>query len=655
MGASASKRPSTRTAPDGKGEVAKESGGPPPPPPIGLGKIISLSRPEWPVLALAITLRFFSEVAGLLLPLVTARAYNALPGGSMDELDWMSLVSSNATRPTDAATIINETMTFVLILFVLSTTIGLVSGFTASVAGERVVARLRTRLYAHILKQEIGFFDARKSGEIVSRLGSDTLLIQVATTSGLNELIIGVVQVAVIVSLMFVATWQLTAIVFGTLTAWCCVASPFFILIAKITRRYQDALGRAANASTEAIGAMRTVRAFCAEDVEHARYAAAVGDHTHWCPPANDSTYRHGVLKAGVGTGLAGSGVLMLMGAIQVAIWVGLLLVSSGELSLGMFMAFQAYQFQLGFAVAKLGGCLAQFAAAKGGAARVFELLERPPKIPPTGGHAPEAAAKGEIRLKGVTFAYPTREDRIVLSGFNLHARADQTTALVGGSGSGKTTVLSLLLRLYEPREGTITLDGHGVSALDPTWLRSQMALVQQEPVLFGTSIRENVCYGISGANPSVAVTDDEVIDVCKQANAHAFVSEFAEGLSTLVGERGVQLSGGQKQRVAIARALLTKPRVLLLDEATSALDAESERLVQEAIERATCGRTTIVVAHRLSTVKDADQIALVHSGAVADAGTHVELLERCEPYQVLVQRQLASTDKPQAVATEYA
>ena len=192
------------------------------------------------------------------------------------------------------------------------------------------------------------------------------------------------------------------------------------------------------------------------------------------------------------------------------------------------------------------------------------------------------------------------------------------------------------------------------MSALDPTWLRSQMALVQQEPVLFGTSIRENVCYGISGARPSVAVTDDEVVDVCKQANAHAFVCEFADGLSTLVGERGVQLSGGQKQRVAIARALLTRPRVLLLDEATSALDAESERLVQEAIERATCGRTTIVVAHRLSTVKDADQIALVHSGAVADAGTHVELLERCEPYQVLVQRQLASTARPQAVANEY-
>ena len=224
-----------------------------------------------------------------------------------------------------------------------------------------------------------------------------------------------------------------------------------------------------------------------------------------------------------------------------------------------------------------------------------------------------------------------------MLNGFTLKAPAEQTTALVGSSGSGKSTVVQLVLRFYDATGGVVALDGRDVTTLKPTWLRKHLALVQQEPVLFGMTVRDNVVYGL-GANGTVP--DGALIRVCKEANAHGFVSSFSEGYDTVCGERGIQLSGGQKQRLALARALIVDPRVLLLDEATSALDAESERVVQEALDRATVGRTVLVVAHRLSTVRDADQLAMVSHGSVIETGTHDVLLSRCDSYRNLVQRQ---------------
>lgn len=309
--------------------------------------------------------------------------------------------------------------------------------------------------------------------------------------------------------------------------------------------------------------------------------------------------------------------------------------------------------------------------AARGASARLFEILEREEKIPLSGGVRPKQLS-GDVALEGVTFSYPSRSDIKVLRDYTLNVPANSTAALVGSSGSGKSTVIALLARFYDAEGGQIMIDGVDIKDLDPLWLHDNIALVLQEvsrwsnansnppllpspppppppplpphipdassthqPVLFGMSVKDNIVYGLNRG-----VTDDEVVEACKKANAHDFVEGFPEKYATMVGERGMRLSGGQKQRLAIARALLVNPRILLLDEATSALDAESEHVVQDAIDKLMVGRTTIVVAHRLSTVRNADKIVVFDQGTCVDEGTHDELMGRCEKYVDLVQRQ---------------
>jgi len=327
--------------------------------------------------------------------------------------------------------------------------------------------------------------------------------------------------------------------------------------------------------------------------------------------------------------------------------------------------------------IGALAASAMQLAQAVGGAAKVFHLLEREPAILTEGGDRPAGEIEGTITFTGVTFKYPTRPDVPVLDGFNLTVPALSTTALVGTSGCGKSTTISLLLRFYDTSAGVLAIDGMDIKRLSPSWVRAHMALVQQEPVLFGVSIRENVAYALNarsaqasnqaGGKPASPASDVAKAEMqlrieaaCIASNAHSFVSEFVEGYDTLVGERGTRLSGGQKQRIAIARALIAEPKVLLLDEATSALDAESEGLVQAAIDRVSSGRTVLVIAHRLSTIRQADQIAVVHKGEVVESGTHDELtrsvikgeasqgeLERWQKasrpgaYMALVQRQM--------------
>lgn len=507
-------------------------------------------------------------------------------------------------------------------------------------AGERVVARLRNRLYGHILTQEMGFFDGRKTGELVSRLGSDTVLVQQATTNSIAEASVGLIKVVGSIVLMFDISTKLTGLVIGAAIVIGLMCIPFGTFLGKVSKKYQDALGKAATDSTEAMGAMRTVRAFNGETMEAGRYSRSIGDPDHgWCPPDDDSTLRKGFEKAFVGSLFGTLGFFVFLGTMYCSLWYGFNLVIDGELSFGKLTAFQSYIFQIAFGLGALSAHVIKLFEAQGGALRIFELLKREPELPESSdeGNKP-VKFKGEVSFEDVKFAYPSRQDVNVLNGYTLNVPAETTAAIVGTSGSGKSTVLALLSRFYEPSGGRIVVDGHSVCDLDRKWLRSHMALVQQEPVLFGVSIRENVCYGLSRE-----VTDEEVTQVCLQANVHEFVTAFPEGYDTLVGERGVRLSGGQKQRLAIARALLVAPKILLLDEATSALDAESEHLVQEAIDRMMIGRTVLVVAHRLSTVRDADQIAVTADGAVVDVGKHDELLLRCETYQNLVQRQMMS------------
>jgi ATP-binding cassette subfamily B protein len=273
---------------------------------------------------------------------------------------------------------------------------------------------------------------------------------------------------------------------------------------------------------------------------------------------------------------------------------------------------------------------------ASGAAERIFELLDRDPAIPPTGG-ATLARVEGRVDFERVTFAYPTRKEARVLGGIDLTVRPGEVVALVGPSGAGKSTIAALLTRLYDPDGGRVRIDGRDLRELAPDALRRQIGVVAQEPILFSCSIAENIRYGRAGA------TDAEVEAAARAANAHDFIQKFPEGYKTLVGERGVQLSGGQKQRVAIARAVLKDPRILVLDEATSALDAESEHLVKEALDRLMKGRTTLIIAHRLSTVIHADRVCVLDGGQIAQSGPHAALMAEEGIYKRLVERQLAT------------
>ena len=633
---------------------------PPTPSPM---KIFSLAAAEWPLLAFGFGLKLLGELGGLAIPFVMIQAWNAVVENYGPDGD------KQLARDAVASASI-----FAISLHAVGGLLGFVSGSTIGLAGERVVTRLRVRLYDHMLSQEMGWFDGQKSGDLVSRLGSDTLLVQQATTQTIQEATLAAINFVTSITAMFLVSVELTAIVFGSLLAFVLfIAAPATVKISSLTRRHQDALAKAANVSTETLGSMRTVRAFSAEVMEQLRYANFIGDVSTCLPKRGPTTYYLGVVKAVLGSGLGASGFAIIFGAVQVSLWLGLNLVTYGKLTVGDLTAFQSYQFNIVFSTARLTGALMQLAQAMGGAARIFQLLERKSAMPLSGGKAPEESMRGEVGFLGVSFAYPTRSDITVLSNFSLTVAADSTAALVGTSGCGKSTCLALLLRFYDARSGAVTIDGIDVTSFDSTMLRTRMAYVQQEPVLFGLTIQENIEYSMTARKASEGATESDsqktnpldaseqtrtrekeealarVKAACAKANAHDFIEKFDDGYDTLVGERGVRLSGGQKQRIAIARALLAEPRVLLLDEATSALDSESERLVKDAIDRASSGRTVIIVAHRLSTVQDADQIAVVQAGSVVDAGKHAALLERCKVYQTLVKRQMGATANAQA------
>lgn len=662
--------------------AAKAKVAPTPP----LSKLLSLARPEAPMIVVAFGFMVLGEASSLITPLILARAYNALVNFHLNRNEIKHRI--------------NHTMILVLVVHFSGVLCSFCRSAIMQTAGERVVARLRQRLYGCMLKQDIAFFDETKTGELISRLSSDTTLMQQATTSGIPDVFMGVVKVVVALALMFWISPPLAGLTIGLVITIMVLAVPFGKTVGSLTRKYQQALGQAQSHSAEALNAMRTVQSFGAEEKEMKRYRDSIGDphvDSLMCPlwyPKNAkehvTTYSVGYFRAIVNSAFYVTIFGLGFGFLYCSLWYGLILVTDGNLSLGHLTAFQSYIFTIGASLGQTASTMTQVLEAQGASGRIFQLLERVPSIPqrrPPANElsltvksekgAPEASpdaggenasdttdnlngsdeenpqptpvpffesvlipssVAGNVVFHDVSFSYPSRSDMSVLQNFSLNIRAGECVALVGSSGAGKSTVVALMQRFYDVTAGSITLDGNDIRSLNLNWLRRQIGYVQQEPQLFGLTVRQNVCYGI--LENEDCISDEEVYEACRKANAHDFIQQWPNGYETLVGERGVKLSGGQKQRLAIARALLVNPRILLLDEATSALDAESEHLVQEAIDQAVQGRTVLIVAHRLSTIQRANQIVVMDNHRIVDVGTHTELMERCTKYQDLIKRQ---------------
>ena len=399
----------------------------------------------------------------------------------------------------------------------------------------------------------------------------------------------------------------------------------------KLVKRYNDALAGATQVAAERIAAVRTVRAFAAEDREEALFQARIDDILGVAK--RDALMRSSFFGF---TGLSGNAIILSI------LYASGYLVTSGTMSIGDLASFLLYAGYVGISMGGLSGFYSETMRGLGASTRLFELIDRRPAIELSRGDRP-TQVKGNICFKDVHFRYPERPEAAVLSGLNLVVPAGSVLAVVGASGCGKSTLMSLLLRLYDPQQGSVELDGRPLTELDPRWLRSHMGTVSQEPVLFSSTIAENIAYA---AQQPESVTTEQIQAAATEANAAEFVAVFPDGLQTLVGEKGVMLSGGQRQRIAIARALLAQPRVLLFDEATSALDSESEAEVKAALDRLLSqrSRTILLIAHRLSTVRNADQIAVLDGGRVAELGTFEELQAKPDGiFRRLVQKQTLS------------
>ncbi|KAL8139050.1 hypothetical protein V2J09_005051 [Rumex salicifolius] len=494
------------------------------------------------------------------------------------------------------------------------------------VTGERQAARIRNLYLKAIIRQDVAFFDTEtNTGEVIGRMSGDTVLIQNAmgekvgqfiqlTSTFLGGFVIG-----------FVKGWLLTLVMLSCIPLVVIAGAVMSITISKTSSKGQAAYAKASIVVEQSIGSIRTVVSFTGEKQAASDYKKAI-------VRAYNSSVHEG-LASGLGLG---SLFLVIFGSYALAIWFGSKMIIekgySGGAVLNVIFAVLTGSMSLG----QVSPCLSAFAAGQAAAYKMFETINRKPEIDATdlGGKVLDDI-RGDIELKDVYFSYPARPDEQIFSGFSLSISSGATVALVGQSGSGKSTVISLIERFYDPQAGQVLIDNVDLKDFQLKWIRSKIGLVSQEPVLFASTIRENIAYGKDGA------TSEEIKAAAELANAAKFIDKLPQGLDTSVGEHGTQLSGGQKQRVAIARAILKDPRILLLDEATSALDAESERVVQEALDRIMVNRTTVVVAHRLSTVRNADQIAVVHQGKVVEIGTNSELLKDPEgAYSQLIRLQ---------------
>ncbi len=585
-----------------------------------LAALLAYVRPWRGRFLLAMAALIVSMSFGLLFPLLVGRLMDvAIPSLAAPSLAaWQPSVNTLALLLAGTL-VIQSVLTFFY-------------AYTFNFVGENAVVRLRQRLYATLLSLPMKFFGEHRVGELTSRLSNDlTLLVDTLTGTVPQALRQTMMLLGGVIAILLISP-RLALVMISTFPVLMLVAVFLGRKVRKLSREAQDRLAESATVVEETLQGIASVKAFTNESYEVHRYRAGLDAYLA-------ATLR-GVRRR---AGLVSFIILGIFGSITLVMWYGATLMQAGQLTHGQLTTFTLYTLFVGGGVSSFAEVFSQLQRTLGANERVQELLreagEHPTSNDPAarepasfdvgswkldvGCSPPPPRLRGGVQFQDVHFSYPSRPGLPVLRALSLEARPGEKIALVGPSGAGKSTIVALLLRFYEPDAGRLLLDGADARALDLATVRANMAIVPQEVLLFGGSIRENIAYGRPGAS------EEEILAASQRAHCHEFITRFPEGYATLVGERGVKLSGGQRQRLAIARALLKDPAILILDEATSSLDSESEALIQEALAELLRGRTAFIIAHRLSTVRQCDRICVIEDGTLAESGTHAQLMER--------------------------
>lgn len=568
--------------------------------------LAALARPHARRLAIAAVALVLGGAVSLVLPAVAGRVVDA------------ALIEKSLAR-------LESVIVGLLGLFAVSGGLGFAETYTLRSTAALVLERLRVRLHAHLFELTPAFFEAQRTGDLLSRITSDIDQIGAALTkdvvNGLQQALVLAGAVATLVAVHPALTGVMLLAVPPVVVA----AVLFGLRLEKLSKERQAAAAEANVAAEESLAGIRTVQAFAREPEERARYAARLARVTALA------------LRTARAWGAFGGLVSFLaFSALAIVLWYGGTLVVRGALSAGQLTSFLLYTLTVAGAVGSLTHLYGSMKTALGATERVREILETRPLVEDAAAPEPlPRPVRGRVELLGVRFSYPAGEGRAALAIERLEARPGEVLALVGPSGAGKSTVIALLLRFYDPQAGAVAIDGVDVRRLALRELRGAIGLVPQDIFLFGGTVAENIRFGRPDA------TDEEVRAAAEAAQAARFIDRLPQGYATAIGERGVKLSAGERQRIAIARVFLKNPAIVVLDEATSALDSESEHLVARALERLMAGRTTIVIAHRLATVRRAHQVALLDGGEVVDRGTHEELLARAPLYRGLCELQM--------------
>ncbi len=563
--------------------------------------------------------KFFTSLAFLLVSSTLSLAFPFLIGKLLD-----------GTQPgTGAGGIaINNIALTLMAVLAAQALFSFFSSLWFAQCGQRGLFDVRCEVYARLISLPMSFFARRRVGELSSRLSADLSQVEEALVFSVPQFLRQFILMSGACVLLGITSWRLTLVMLASFPVAILVAIFIGRKIRGFSRKAQDQLAESGTVVEETLQGIANVKAFVNEAYETKRYSNALGGFLAM------------TLKgAGYRAALVAFIIFAIFGAVVLVMWAGAKFLQAGVITFGDLARFVLYTVYVGGAVASFADLYSQIQKTVGATARVRELLDEVPEnvLPPELASAPKlsetapqplaevgtagARLRGDVTFESVQFKYPSRPEVPVLRGLTLSAAAGERIALVGPSGAGKSTVVSLLLRFYEPEGGRILIDGKPSTDYALRDLRGQMAVVPQEVILFGGSVAENIAYGKPGA------TREEIVEAARKANAHEFIDRFPEGYDTIVGERGMRLSGGQKQRVAIARAILRDPVILILDEATSALDSESEQLVQEALEGLMQNRTSFIIAHRLATIREADRIYVLKDGVIAESGTHDELL----------------------------